>query len=74
VRDASGYLPADTPSFWTIYFAVEDVDATVARAVSLGATVVDEATDTPYGRLVGLHDVTGAYVKLMGPNNEPVAG
>ena len=70
VMDASGYLPADAPSFWTVYFAVDDVDAKVAQAVQLGASVVEEATDTPYGRLVGLRDVTGAYVKLAGPNNE----
>ena len=69
VMDARGYLPEGAPSFWTVYFAVADVDASVAKAVQLGATVVDEATDTPYGRLVGLTDVTGAYVKLMGPNN-----
>jgi predicted enzyme related to lactoylglutathione lyase len=69
VMDASGYLPDDAPSFWTVYFTVDDVDASVAKAVQLGATVVDEATDTPYGRLVGLRDVTGAYVKMNGPNN-----
>jgi predicted enzyme related to lactoylglutathione lyase len=74
IMDASGFLPEGTPSFWTVYFAVADVDDAVAKAVQLGAKVADEATDTPYGRLVGLTDPTGAYVKLMGPNNEPVAG
>jgi hypothetical protein len=66
VMDASPYLPEGVPSFWTVYFRSRDVDATAAKAVSLGATVVDEAVDTPYGRLAGLKDVTGAYFKLVG--------
>ena len=27
--DASGYLPAEVPSHWQVYFAVKDTDATI---------------------------------------------
>ena len=30
-------VPAEVPSYWTIYFNVDDVDAAFARAVELGA-------------------------------------
>ena len=48
-----------------MYFAVEDAAATVARAVELGATVVQGPDDTPYGVLVTLADPTGATFKLV---------
>lgn len=67
VMDASGYLPDEVPSHWEVYFQVDDVDAAVAKALTLGATVINEAEDTPYGRLAGLTDGTGAMFKLMQP-------
>ena len=36
-----GYLPAEVPSNWQVYFAVEDTDASIEKAVALGATVLD---------------------------------
>ena len=66
VMDASGYLPEGVPSFWTVYFRTADADGDVAKAVELGATVVEPTQDTPYGRLAGLNDPTGAYFKLVG--------
>ena len=68
VMDASAFLPDGVPAHWSVYFAVEDADASVATAVGLGATVVVPAEDTPYGRLVTLTDPTGASFKLLGPN------
>jgi uncharacterized protein len=65
VMDAAAYLPDGAPSHWAIYFRVADADAAVAKAVELGATVVEPAQDTPYGRLAGLTDPTGAGFKLM---------
>jgi predicted enzyme related to lactoylglutathione lyase len=47
ILDASGYLPAEVPSSWHTYFAVESTDAAVAKAVAMGATVIDPAEDTP---------------------------
>ena len=66
VMDASQFLPEGVPSLWSVYFATTDADADVAKAVSLGATLVEPPVDTPYGRLAGLRDVTGAYFKLVG--------
>lgn len=64
IMDASTFLPPDVPPHWAIYFEVVDVDATIARATALGGTVVEAAQDTPYGRLAGMTDPTGAYFKL----------
>jgi predicted enzyme related to lactoylglutathione lyase len=70
VMDASGYWPAGDPAAWVVYFNVADADAATARVVELGGTVVEAPTDTPYGRLADLRDVTGAPIKLIqgGPN------
>ena len=45
--------PDDLPqgAAWSIYFAVDDVDATLAKAEELGGTIERPGEDTPYGRL-----------------------
>ncbi|WP_416418186.1 VOC family protein [Paenarthrobacter aromaticivorans] len=65
IMDAAGFLPDQVPSMWSVYFAVDDTDATVERAVSLGATVLQAAEDTPFGRLATLSDPTGAAFKVI---------
>jgi uncharacterized protein len=55
----------DDPTGWHVYFKVADADATVAKAVALGATVVDVPEDTPYGRLATVLDHLGARFKLQ---------
>lgn len=53
------------PSFWLPYVAVEDVDASTARARQLGALVAVEPTDVPgKGRYSVLQDPTGASFAL----------
>jgi predicted enzyme related to lactoylglutathione lyase len=64
IMDATISLPESVPAHWAVYFAVTDTDATVDRAVELGATVVSPAMDTPYGRLATLADPTGAGFRL----------
>ena len=64
VMDASSFLPEGKGSYWSIYWAVDDVDATIAKATSLGGRVVQPAEDTPYGRLAVLSDPAGAVFKL----------
>jgi uncharacterized protein len=64
VMDGTISLPEGAPSHWAVYFAVTDTDATIDRAVNLGATVVAPAMDTPYGRLATLADPTGAGFRL----------
>jgi predicted enzyme related to lactoylglutathione lyase len=68
IMDAAGFLPDEVPPHWSVYFAVEDVDTTLAKAAELGGTVEAPAEDTPYGRLATLADPTGARFKVMGPN------
>ena len=65
IMDASAYLPSEVPSNWQVYFAVEDADASIEKAVSLGARVVDGPDDTPFGRLATLADPTGAMFKIV---------
>ena len=71
VMDASvipDALPEGAQAQWGVYFAVGDADATVAKAVELGGSLVRAAEDTPYGRLAALADPTGAVFKVVGPN------
>ena len=67
IMDAGGIL-GDAPSVWSVYFAVDDTDATVAVAEDAGGTVLRAAEDSPYGRLAELTDPQGARFKLLGPN------
>ena len=68
IMDAGAFLPEGVPPHWSIYFAVDDVDAALARVAELGGRVEAAAEDTPYGRLATAVDPTGARFKLMGPN------
>lgn len=57
--------PAAMPARWSVYLAVEDVDAAVADAVEAGGTVVVPAMDIPgMGRMAFLLDAAGADVGL----------
>ena len=64
VMDASGFLPPNAPSCWSVYWAVDDVDATAGKVTSLGGSVVQPPEDTPYGRLAVVTDAHGATFKL----------
>lgn len=64
VMDASSFLPGEVPSYWTVYIQVDDVDATLAKAVELGGSIAEPAETTPYGRLATLGDHAGARIKL----------
>jgi predicted enzyme related to lactoylglutathione lyase len=67
IMDAAAFLPDEVPSSWQIYFQTDDVDATIAKALTLGATIINAAEDSPYGRIAGLTDCTGAMFKLVQP-------
>ncbi|MEL6891659.1 MAG: VOC family protein [Actinomycetota bacterium] len=78
-RMVAGILPmegddwGDMPSHWMIYFAVDDCDATVARAKELGAAVGVEPIDIAIGRFAVLSDPQGAHFSVMsfaGPMDE----
>jgi predicted enzyme related to lactoylglutathione lyase len=50
----------DTPAHWNVTFAVDDADATAAKAGELGARVVAPPFDAPWTRLTVLKDPQGA--------------
>ena len=64
IMDAAAFLPDGVPSHWSVYWEVDDVDATVAKVKALGGSVVADADDTPYGRLATVTDPAGAQFKL----------
>lgn len=68
VMDATTLLPDGVPAHWSVYWHVDDVDATLATVRALGGSVVREAEDTPYGRLAAVADPAGARFKLRTPN------
>lgn len=65
LMDASGQLPDGVPSYWLVYFGVESVDESLAIVVARGGTVLSPATDTPFGRLAGVADPTGAMFTIL---------
>ena len=67
IMDASAWLTDEVPSSWQVYFQTDDVDATIAKALTLGGTIINAAEESPYGRVAGLTDCTGAMFKLVQP-------
>lgn len=65
VWDVSSALPAGVPSHWDVYFGSDNVDASVSKAVGLGATIVSPAEDTDYGRMARISDPVGATFFLI---------
>ena len=59
------------PNHWHVYFAVEDADATAAKATELGGSVMVAPFDTPVGRIAILTDPQGAVFSVLKPAPEP---
>ena len=57
--------PAEVPSHWMVYFAVDDTDAMLEKAKGLGATVVMGPMDIEPGRFAILNDPTGAVFSIL---------
>lgn len=54
------------PPNWGIYIAVDDVDASAARAQELGATALVPPTDIPgVGRYSTIQDPQGAVISII---------
>lgn len=64
IMDAADVLPEGVPAHWSVYLGTADTDASLARIVELGGSIVRGAEDTPYGRLASAADPTGAMFKL----------
>jgi uncharacterized protein len=50
----------DTPAHWSVIFAVDDADATAAKATELGGKVIVPPFDAPWVRMTVLGDPQGA--------------
>jgi len=58
-------IPAETPSYWLIYFTVEDVDARFARAIELSGRELVAPQDMPGGRFAIVSDPQGAAFGIL---------
>lgn len=67
-----GGAAADQPH-WRVDFFVEDAEATVVRAVSLGGTVIRALQDTPGFRNALLADPRGAVFSVTQPKPAPAS-
>jgi uncharacterized protein len=67
---------ADVPAHWSVTFAVEDADATAARATELGGQVVVPPFDAPWVRMTVIADPQGAtfIASKFVPENRDLAG
>jgi predicted enzyme related to lactoylglutathione lyase len=59
INPISGEEP-DVPSHWSVTFAVDDADATAAKAADLGGKVVAPPFDAPWVRMTVIADPQGA--------------
>jgi uncharacterized protein len=58
----------EVPPHWTVYWQVDDVDASTAKAKSLGAKVLAGPQDIPtVGRFTSLQDPQGAAFSIFKP-------
>jgi len=63
-------MPEGTPAFWGVSFAVENADATAARAVERGGTMLSEPMDMPgIGRIATVTDPWGASFSVAALDN-----
>jgi predicted enzyme related to lactoylglutathione lyase len=66
----------DTPPHWNVTFAVEDADATAARATELGGTLALPPLDAPWVRMTIINDPQGATLvaSQFVPGNKDLGG
>jgi predicted enzyme related to lactoylglutathione lyase len=58
-------IPAEVPSYWQVYFAVDDVEAAYKKALELGATEQVAPTEYPGGKFAIVTDPQGASFGLL---------
>jgi predicted enzyme related to lactoylglutathione lyase len=58
-------MPEGIPSFWGVYFAVDDVDGVAQRLAELGGTVMMPPTDIEPGRFAAACDPVGAMFNVI---------
>ncbi|MFB6874813.1 VOC family protein [Streptomyces sp. NPDC056323] len=60
-------FPAEMPSYFLCYFAVEDCNRAAGNAVRLGGRISAPPFDIPYGRMAVLQDDQGAVFAVLQP-------
>jgi predicted enzyme related to lactoylglutathione lyase len=58
-------VPAEVPSHWMVYFAVDDVDQAFAKATAIGGRELLAPQDFPGGRFALLQDPQGAAFGVL---------
>jgi len=58
-------VPAEVPSYWQVYFEVDDVDSTFRKAIDAGARELVPPQDFPGGRFAIVSDPQGASLGLL---------
>lgn len=66
-------IPAEVPSHWQVYFAVEDADATIEQAKEKGGNAMFGPIDIPAGRFAILTDPHGASFAVIALSDEALA-
>ncbi|HTA96789.1 MAG TPA: VOC family protein [Solirubrobacteraceae bacterium] len=66
----------DTPAHWSVTFAVDDADATAAKATGLGGRVIVAPFDAPWVRMTVISDPQGAtfIASQFVPENKGLGG
>jgi predicted enzyme related to lactoylglutathione lyase len=63
--EMNSMVPAQVPSYWQVYFTVDDVDKSHKKAVELGGHEMLAPQDFPGGRFSILSDPQGASIGLL---------
>jgi len=63
-------MPAEMPSNWLVYFAVADLDATLAQIDELGGGVLMPPMEVPVGRFAVVRDHQGAPFGVIALSGE----
>jgi predicted enzyme related to lactoylglutathione lyase len=58
-------VPAEVPSYWLVYFGVDDVDKSFKTATQAGAKEMVAPMDFPGGRFAIVSDPQGAAFGLL---------
>jgi predicted enzyme related to lactoylglutathione lyase len=64
-QEMNSMVPAEVPSYWQVYFAVDDVDAVHRKALELGGRELNPPMDFPGGRFSIVSDPEGASFGLL---------
>lgn len=69
--EMSPMVPADVPSYWMVYFGVDDVEAAFKKAIDAGGREMMGPTPFPGGRLAIVSDPQGAFFGLYEQGERP---